>query len=460
MRRGRTLGLRGSVVLTYAAGALLVSVVLALGSFLVVRHSLLDARQRLATRQAFADAASVRAGLLTAGRQVSDLLGEVSPPAGSTPLVRRDGTWFYAALNQAPSAVPGDLVRRVDGGGAGWAWSTLQGEPVIVVGVPLGGTGASYFEVSSARDVDDSLRVLRAALASFAALTTVVGALLGRAAARRVMSPLDAVAGAAARISVGDLSTRLADTDDRDLATIVGSFNTMAERLDDRIRRDTRFAADLGHELRSPLTTLMTSVDVLERRRGELSPPAQQALDLVSVELQRFRRSLEDLLELGRLDAGVDPTQLADVDLGELVTQVVLASHRSPDLVRVLPGGPGALAVVGDKQRLSRAVVNLLENAELHAGGVAGVRVERVGRFVDVLVDDEGPGVPDADRERIFERFYRSGSRGSTRGTGLGLSLVAETVQAHGGSVWVADRPGGGSRFVMRLPTEPARVPA
>ncbi|GMA86559.1 hypothetical protein GCM10025868_18090 [Angustibacter aerolatus] len=68
--------------------------------------------------------------------------------------------------------------------------------------------------------------------------------------------------------------------------------------------------------------------------------------------------------------------------------------------------------------------------------------------------------MPDADRERIFERFYRSGSRGSTRGTGLGLSLVAETVQAHGGSVWVADRPGGGSRFVMRLPTEPARVPA
>ena len=119
------------------------------------------------------------------------------------------------------------------------------------------------------------------------------------------MAPLDDVATAAARIGAGGLQTRLPPTDDPDLATIVGSFNSMVEALDERIQRDARFAADLGHELRSPLTALVASVQVIERRRDDLPPRTQRALDLVTVELDRFQQTLEDLLELGRLDAGV-----------------------------------------------------------------------------------------------------------------------------------------------------------
>jgi len=208
----------------------------------------------------------------------------------------------------------------------------------------------------------------------------------------------------------------------------------MVEALEERIQRDARFAADLGHELRSPLTTLVASVQIIQRRRDDLPERTRRAVDLVSTELDRFQRTLEDLLELGRLDAGVRGQVLTRVDAGELVRVTLTQSHRSPDLLDI----DGAdLGIDVDKQQLSRSVVNLLDNADDH------VRID---------VDDHGPGVPHAERERIFERFVRGGSRGSLPGSGLGLSIVAETVQGHGGRVWCEDAPGGGARFRVELP--------
>ena len=119
------------------------------------------------------------------------------------------------------------------------------------------------------------------------------------------MAPLDDIATAAAHIAVGGLETRLPATDDPDLAVIVGSFNSMVEALDERIRRDARFAADLGHELRSPLTTLVASVEVMKGRRDEMSDRNRRRSTSSSIEVDRLHQSLEDLLELGRLDAGV-----------------------------------------------------------------------------------------------------------------------------------------------------------
>ena len=223
----------------------------------------------------------------------------------------------------------------------------------------------------------------------------------------------------------------------------------MVEALEERIQRDARFAADLGHELRSPLTTLVASVQIIQRRRDDLPERTRRAVDLVSTELDRFQRTLEDLLELGRLDAGVRGQVLTRVDAGELVRVTLTQSHRSPDLLDI----DGAdLGIDVDKQQLSRSVVNLLDNADRHGRGVAAVRVRRVRDHVRIDVDDHGPGVPDAERERIFERFVRGGSRGSLPGSGLGLSIVAETVQSHGGQVWCEDAPGGGARFRVELP--------
>jgi two-component system, OmpR family, sensor histidine kinase MtrB len=454
--RPRRLGLRTMVTLSFSAGALLLSLVLSLGTYLVARHSLLDQRERSATSQAFADASAVRDGLRTSGVQVSEVLGTVAPPSNTNILVYRGNRWFSAMLQPGAESVPDALRRAVRQGSTAMVWTQAEGASAVVVGIPLRDVDAQYFEISATPELEDTLGTLRVVLGSFAALTALGGAALGRTAARRLVAPLDDIAGAAARISAGDLSTRLPVTDDPELATIVGSFNAMVEALDERIQRDARFAADLSHELRSPLTTLMTSVEVLHRRRSDLPQRSRQALDLIRVELDRFHQALEDLLELGRLDAGVGPRSVTDVQVAELVREAVDAAHRPAAVVRVDPtmdphlGGHAAVRV--DKQQLNRALWNLMENADRHGGGLHGIRVDPSDGFVLVLVDDVGPGVPAADRERIFERFYRAGSRGSRQGTGLGLSLVAETVQAHSGSVWCADRPGGGTRFVVRLP--------
>ncbi|HVD22592.1 MAG TPA: HAMP domain-containing sensor histidine kinase, partial [Lapillicoccus sp.] len=237
---------------------------------------------------------------------------------------------------------------------------------------------------------------------------------------------------------------------------------SMVEALDERIQRDARFAADLGHELRSPLTALVASVQVIERRRDELSPRTQRALNLVSSELDRFQQTLEDLLELGRLDAGVRSQVFSEVDAGELVRVSLEQSRHDPSLLRVVTTDDGSaadLTVRVDKQQLGRALVNLFDNADRHAGGVRAVTVQRIRDRIRIDVDDRGDGVPEPDRERIFERFVRAGSRGSLPGSGLGLSIVAETASSLGGRVWCEDAPGGGARFSVELPVAPRQAP-
>ena len=232
---------------------------------------------------------------------------------------------------------------------------------------------------------------------------------------------------------------------------MVGSFNSMVDALQARIERDARFAADVSHELRSPLTTLVASADLLNSRAEELPPRSRQALDLLTADLTRFRRMLDDLLEMARAEAGPVPPAAEQLDLPVLVGQVLLRTGRPPTLLHI---ASGPATVAGDRLRLERVLANLLDNADAHGGGVAAVTVQPDGQWVTVMVDDDGPGVALPDRERIFERFATGGAgRGSGTGTGLGLALVQETAALHGGAVWCSQPPAGtGARFVLRLP--------
>lgn len=449
MRRPGPLSLRTTITLSFASLALVVSAILAGGTYLAAHGFLVGQREQTAAQQAFASASVVRDGLLTRGANVIEVLGTVPASSGSVVLVKQNGEWYSSSLNVAEEAVPQGVRDLVRSGVAAVAWSRLEGQPVVVVGVPLPATGANYYEIASAAELDSTLATLGTVLAAFAALTTLGGTLMSRSAAARAIAPLESVATAAARIATGQMDTRLAATDDPDLSVIVGSFNTMVEALEERVQRDARFAADVSHELRSPVTTLITSVDVLTSARDELPARAQRAVDLVELEVSRLRRALEHLLALGRLDAGTAHRDVVDVDLTDLVGHALAESHRPTSL---LSAPAGAVLVHADKQALNRALVNLFDNADLHGDGLIAVEVgEGRGRAL-VRVDDNGPGVPVADREVIFERFARSGSRGSRQGTGLGLSLVAETARAHGGTVWCEDRPGGGARFVLAFP--------
>ena len=444
------MGLRSSVTLAFALGALSLSAALALGTYFSARHYLIDQREHTALGQAFTDAALVRDDLLSSGAEVSEVLGDVAQPAGTTILLRRGDQWYSSSLDDSAALATRAVRDIVVSGSAAVGWSDVTSPAAVVVGVPLPGIDAEYYEVAVAEELDGTLATLGIALAICAAITTLAGALLGRAASRRVLAPLGDVTRAAVRISSGDLDARLEPTDDPDLAALVRSFNDMLDALRERIQQDTRFAADVSHELRTPLTTLTTSLSLLTSSTA-LPPDAQTAVRLMDVELERFRRALQDLLQLGRLDMSVRDADPVTMEVAEVVRQALSASGRSAQLLTTSTVGGGPLVTI-DRPQVLRALTNLFDNADTHGDGLVAVRVAERGSCVDIVVEDDGPGVAAGDRERVFERFARAGRRRAGTGSGLGLSIVERIVRNHDGSVWCTTRPGGGARFVLRLP--------
>jgi signal transduction histidine kinase len=196
-------------------------------------------------------------------------------------------------------------------------------------------------------------------------------------------------------------------------------------------------------------------VEVLDSRRSDLPERTRQALDVVSNQVRRFDRLVLDLLELSRLDLGAADLHLESLVLPDVAA--LIARHNGFAEVRIEHGPGGTAPVMVDKRRLERIVVNLLQNAEEHAGGATRLRVEPSRQSMLLMVDDAGPGVSASDKERIFERFARGTAARHRVGSGLGLALVAEHARAHGGSAWVEDVPGGGTRFVVSFPLEGRR---
>ena len=449
--RLRARGLRARIVLGFAVGTLLVSVVLVVTTYLLARNYLLDQREASLTRQAFADANVLNSRLATAGAEVGQVLGELVPSGGADVVVRSNGSWYSTSIDVGGRDVPASLRGIIEGGEAATVPIATADGPALMVGVPLASAGAEFYEVAPLTELRQVLRTLAAVLGAGAAAATAAGAAFGVWASRRAVQPLEQVAGAATRIAGGELNTRLPATDDPDLVAIVAGFNSMVDALAARIDRDARFVGDVSHELRSPLTTLVTSVEVLAARRDELSKRGQQALALVEGELGRFRRTLDDLLQLARIDDAAALDAAAPVSMSALVREVLAATGLRVELT----ADPDAdTTVTGDKLSLERAVSNLLDNAERHAGGARAVRVERRDETVVVTVDDDGPGVAVEDRERIFERFARGqgAARRSLPGAGLGLAIVAETATRHGGAAWCSDAPDGGARFNLSIP--------
>jgi signal transduction histidine kinase len=450
MRSARRLsvGLRGRVILTFAVGAGLVSLLLAVSVYTISRGYLDVQRERSAERQASADADFVRGRLGMPDTLAQDVLTALDPPADTALLLRWKGQWFTSDATVSPDALPAELVPAVESGTQLTLPVTRNGEPFLAVGIPLTGD-AGFFELAPLQELQTTLAVLRTVLAASGIAATLGGAALGFWASRRVLQPLRDVAGTAARIAGGDLGTRLETTRDRDLATITESFNSMVDSLQRRIERERRFFGDVSHELRTPLTTLVAGVGVLKRHSEGLPDRSQRALELVVTEVDHLHRLLEDLLALARTEAGLHHDPPEPLSLSELLTHTLADSGRSTELLTAVSD----CAVNGRKLALERAFVNLMDNADRYGGGLIGITVRQDSRAAVVQVDDAGPGVPAADRERIFERFATGrNSRAATPGTGLGLALVAETVAAHDGQVRYEDRPGGGARFVVTLP--------
>ena len=448
----RLLGLRARITAVFAAGALALSASLAFATYELTRSNLLDERERAAVRAAYLDASFVRTGLGGEDPDIVAALQNLDTGEVRRPLVRRGGQWFArTADNGLTGAIPGALQRLVDDGTPAVQRVPLRDSSALVVGVPLTSVGASYYEISPLMELERTLRVLWRALTAVAFVTTIAGAFVGWWASRRVLRPLASVAAAAGTIASGDFTARVARDTDPDLDKLAVSFNRMVDEVSARSEADRRFAADVSHELRSPLQTLSAATSVLARRRESLDDRTAAAVDLLTDEVIRFESLVTDLLELAKSDR---PAERRPTDVVAL-TRGLLTSRRLPDRLLEVSGEAQVLDV--DPRRFEQILANLVDNAIRHGGGLVRLGLRVADDELELEVDDEGAGVPVDERELIFDRFARgraSSMRGGSEGTGLGLALVGQHVQAHRGTVEILDRPGGGARFRVLIPGE------
>lgn len=450
------LGLRARATLMFG---LVATAVAALGGLVVwgsVTGYLLAQRHEAAVAQAWSNVEQVNAALRSSGSTSAEALGQLPRGLTSTSLLRTDeDEWFTDDLSFSRENIPDDLAGRVVDGQPHSQRIDVAGRPALLVGLPVEDAGA-YFEVFMLDELDSTLRTLSVVLVLGVLVVPTASMAIAWWAVRPALRPLERVADAAGAIATGDLSARLDPGGDPSLMLIAQSFNSTADALERRVKVDAKFAADVSHELRSPLTTMVNSVHVMARHRDSLAPEGREALDLLDAEVDGFQHLVQDLLVISRSEAGSDRLAMSEFRLAELVERVLPAEKRTR--VEVTEAGEVAL-VRGDKRRLQQVLMNLVDNADRHGGGMTGVRVDAVEHVVCLAVEDSGPGLQDDELEGIFDRFSRGrgSERGSTDGAGLGLALVAQQVRLLQGTVTAENRASGGARFVVRLPRSSAR---
>jgi signal transduction histidine kinase len=267
----------------------------------------------------------------------------------------------------------------------------------------------------------------------------------------RALRPVEAIRSEVAHISAHDLGRRVpAPPVDDEIGRLARTMNAMLDRLQTFTDRQRRFVADASHELQSPIASSRAELDiaVAHSRATDWTATAAGLLD----DNERMERLVRDLLYLARADDPATSTPNGPVDLDDVVASEV-ERIRSRARVPIEASGVSPVEVSGHADALGRVVRNLLENADRHATSAVTVELRRDGRMARLVVSDDGPGVPEPDRERIFERFTRldeSRTR-DTGGAGLGLAIAREITEAHGGRI-AAEQCDRGARFVVSLP--------
>ncbi len=453
----RSLRLRTRVTLFFALIALFAGAVLIGVTYGFARSALLGRQDQTARDQAIINASQVGEELTDNSAAFGDFFrADLRIDDGGFANVFSVTTGNQIADTDSRVQIddyPARIVETLEAGRNGRVYASINGEDYVVIGLYIGGHDAGYLEAFPLGDTERTLRAILTALAIGGVGGLILATLFGFSTSRRLLRPLSRVADAAEDIASGGLDTRLDEESDPDLDRLAGSFNDMADAVQARIEREARFASDVSHELRSPITALTAAVEVLDRRRDEVPERSRQALDVVVGQVRRFDSMVIDLLELSRLDAGATEMNVEELDLVDL-TQRIAARYGAADApIEVSP--PHRRVAMIDKVRYERIVGNLIDNARNHGGGVVTIAVTWIDeQDVRISVTDNGPGVADAERSRIFERFARGSAARSRIGTGLGLALVAEHTSAMGGSTWVEDGPTGGAQFVVELPTK------
>jgi signal transduction histidine kinase len=426
------------VRITFAAAGL-VAVGLAAASFGLVRSvhaSLLSGIENTNREQL-----SMVARQLEAGRAPNQVNFPSDPGEGGAPsmfLVAPDGTIVGVGVAQVP--VPRDSLPSFNESvRAQQRIATQQGDSTLIAERSIGDVNRTVHSIT-----DDLLLGVPLLVAAIAALAWY---LTGRA-----LRPVELIRAEAASITGSTMHRRVPEPDTSDeVGRLAHTMNAMLDRLEESSTRQRQFVADASHELRSPVAAIRAQLEVALRRGDQADWPriARRVLD----EDQRLEGAVGELLELARVEEEA-PANPVEVDVDDLVLEETTRVRPVPiDTSRVSAG-----RVVGNPRQLSRVVRNLLDNASSHARSRAAVAVSTGEGSVWLVVDDDGPGIPAEDRERVFDRFTRldEGRGRAGGGAGLGLAMVRAIAEGHGGSVHIDEAPLGGARFVVRLPSAEA----
>ena len=348
----------------------------------------------------------------------------------------------------------GNLV-RIDTGAKGEAGGAMSG-PLTITRQQVEGPAGSFslLAASPVSSVQSSVDAVQEGLTvAFPLLVAAVGA-LAWVLAGRALRPVESIRAQVEAITGSTLDRRVPVPRSSDeVARLATTMNAMLDRLEDASTRQQRFVADASHELRSPVAAIRTELEVALLTSAPDGWPT--VAERLLAEEARLEAVIADLLLLASLDEAVGGEEVP-IDLAELVQEE--ARRRVPDREGVsIEVEPSAAAVVlGNRTQLRRAITNLLDNAGRHARTTVRVTVHPRDDRVRVLVDDDGPGIPEEDRLRVFERFTRlDGHRardGATGGAGLGLSLVQRIAALHHGTAAIDTAPLGGARVVLDLP--------
>ncbi|MDT7571427.1 MAG: hypothetical protein QOE05_1601 [Actinomycetota bacterium] len=271
--------------------------------------------------------------------------------------------------------------------------------------------------------------------------------------ARGMVSPLREMAAAATAMSAGDYGRRVTATSRDEVGDLAVAFNRMADDLAAVDAQRRQLVADVSHELRTPLTALQA---LLENLADGVATPDPATLESAVAQTRRLGRLVAQLLDLSRLEAGQLPLHREHVEVASFVDSVLRETRaQAPDGITLTASVPPNLGIDADPERLHQVLANLLDNAIRHSPPRGEVRVaaQAAGAGVRLSVTDEDPGIPPAERERVFERFTRTDTARATAdgGSGLGLSITRWLVDLHGGAVHVADTAGG-CTLVVDLP--------
>jgi len=378
-----------------------------------------------------------------------DLLFQVVGRAG---LVRRPPDQVELPVTEADLAVArGDQARVLTD-------ATVAGRPYRLITVPLPvQSSARSGAVQLARPLDpleDGLGELRRTLLAVAVLGVGSAALLGVAVARRALRPVQTLTETAEHVAATqELRARIVVDRPDELGRLAEAFNAMLAALATSREQQQRLVTDASHELRTPLTSLRTNVELLQRAKALPAEERDQIVDDAVLEVEELSALVAELVDLAT-DARRATEDWREVPLEDVVERAAERTRRHHRREVVLELEP--TTVRGSAALLERAVTNLLDNAAKWSPPDGRVRVVLADRRLRVL--DDGPGVTDADRERLWDRFWRAEGGQDVPGSGLGLAIVREVVEAHGGTVHAANRPEGGLDigFTLPAPSPPA----